>query len=226
MSEAWHGNTKASATEILRSLGSVQPPEGMEARIVQRIRQRQAEMSLPPAINGISCGISWTRWGKAAAMAGVATLMMLLSQRLRHHVTPQEHTVDLAFAGPVAQAPTHSRAKAAPPTATPAHLVHHFAPALRAQKAVSVAAEPSQPPPLPLTRQERLLLALARNPQFASGKQRLPVFTTETIAYHGLGENALFELGHQQLTYLEPLRPDPTLFKPMLHNLTSPGDIE
>ncbi len=51
------------------------------------------------------------------------------------------------------------------------------------------------PPPLPLSAQERLLLQLAHSPEIAHAPA--PITGTEVVVNHGLGGNAIFELDHQ-----------------------------
>jgi hypothetical protein len=57
------------------------------------------------------------------------------------------------------------------------------------------------PPPLPLSAQERLLLQLAQSLRM----ERSPalITNTEVVANHGVGTNAIFELDHQNPSPLQ-----------------------
>jgi hypothetical protein len=171
----------------LRMLGQAAPPEGMEARIAGRLRQRQAELSVasPRRSNG------W-RWCVA-----VATVVAVVGISLSHR--------HAAVTVPVNRAAVELPHRALPPTTiarvdAPVH-------AVRGRRTVRTrivqAKIPQGAPPLPLTEQEHLLLALARRPQLLPSLRS--VTTSETIADHGLGKNAIFELDHQELPQLPPM---------------------
>jgi hypothetical protein len=57
------------------------------------------------------------------------------------------------------------------------------------------------PPPLPLSAQERLLLKLARSREM----ERAPalILSSEVVVNHGVGRNAIFELDHQNPSPLQ-----------------------
>jgi len=58
-------------------------------------------------------------------------------------------------------------------------------------------ADLRNPPPPPLTQQEKLLLELARSPRLLP--QLGSIAHSEAVSDHGVGQNTIFELDHQQL---------------------------
>jgi len=185
-----------NAARALRMLGQAVPPEGMEARVIERMRRHQAESS----------GRSGARrdillWGFGFAVAGMVAMVLLATH----------HRVDSAIPAKRAavELPQHPEIPKDRMLAnTPANLVQsHRSP--RVDHVRRVRADASMgfrnPPPLPMTQQERLLVTLARTPQFPSGLGF--VTTSETVVDHGLGENTIFEFNHQELTQLKTTYP-------------------
>ena len=198
----------------LRMLGQAAPPEGMEARIVGRLQQRQAELSERTGAGGNRLRL---RWAFASAIAAAAIVAGLLSWHHGRAVTP----VRVAVKAPHLEEPTVRLAN----VPVNAVRVRHRVRVVRARTLEAQVSAPSQnPPPLPLTRQEYLLLALAQTPKLA------PAFITnsETVVDHGLGKNAILELDHQELKELTPLKT--TLQLTQLKGTLPPpnlsGDIE
>jgi len=61
-------------------------------------------------------------------------------------------------------------------------------------------ADLRNPPPLPLTQQEKLLLELARSPRLFP--QLGSIAHSEAVSDHGVGQNTIFELDHQELQHI------------------------
>jgi hypothetical protein len=78
-------------------------------------------------------------------------------------------------------------------------------------------------PEEPLTGQEKLLAAIAQNPKVLTGLRS--VATSETVADHGLGKNAIFELDHEEFAQLKTTLQVVPL-KNTLPQPNHPGDIE
>jgi hypothetical protein len=70
------------------------------------------------------------------------------------------------------------------------------------------------PPPLPLSAQERLLLQLARSPEIA--RAPAAILRTVVVVNHGVGLNTIFELDHQ----------NPSPLQSTLQTQPIQGDIE
>lgn len=174
----------------LRLLGQAAAPEGMEARIAGRLRQRQAELSVasPRRTNG---------WRLGFAVAGVVAVVGILLSHRHAGVTMTANRAAVELPHRATPPATIARADALAHTVR----VRRTAPRTR----IVQAKIPQSAPPLPLTEQEHLLLALARRPQLLPSLRS--VTTSETIADHGLGKNAIFELDHQELPQLPPMPP-------------------
>jgi len=201
----------------LRMLGQAAPPEGMEARIAQRMHERQAELSERAAAGRNSLPVRWTF---ASVAAAVVVAVVMLSWHQARVAPPRQVAVETPHrAAPLASA--LSRTDVPVNTARVRHRMH----LVHARILEAQTSAPSQnPPPLPLTPQEQLLLALAQTPKLA------PAFitTSETVVDHGLGKNAILELDHQELKELTPLKT--TLQLTQLKGTLPPpnlsGDIE
>jgi hypothetical protein len=176
----------------LRMLGQAPPPEGMEARIAGRMRQRQVELAVAPARRR-----NILRWSFAAA--AVVALVVLVEH---HRAAGTNASVDRM----AVVSPQHGTPLALPAIArtdVPVHVVRVVRLRRTARARIEPAKIPQNAPPLPMTEQEHLLLALARSPQLLPALA--DVTTSETVADHGLGKNAIFELDHQELTQLPPM---------------------
>jgi hypothetical protein len=185
----------------LRMLGQALPPDGMEARIAGRLRQRQAELSACSAARG---NLLRKRWIFATAMLVVAVVIALLGLHPADRAVP----VSRASSRASVQLPYHAAPSA------PAEIVQASVPvnvaSIRRRSHVVAAPDPRMkiftnfrnPPLLPLTHQEKLLLALAQTPSLAPSF----ITTSETIVDHGLGKNAILELDHQEPKELTPLK--------------------
>jgi hypothetical protein len=203
----------------LRMLGQAAPPEGMEARIVLRMRERQAELASNLAARR---NPRRTRWIFASAVAVAAAAIVMLSW---HHVRvalPRQVAVET---------PHHVTPQASAPVRTDlpvntSRLRHRIYPVHAGILQAQVSAPSQNPPPLPLTRQEQLLLALAQTPRLPPALDS--VTTSETIVDHGLGKNTIFELDHQEPQELTPLKTtlQLTQLKSTLPQPNLSGDIE
>jgi hypothetical protein len=204
-------------TRALRMLGQAQPPEGMESRIAGRLRERQAELSGDLAPRG---NLRHARWMLAYALAVAAAVVVMLSWHHPRVVPPRQVAIEAPHhAAPLASVPVRMDVPATTARVQRRTYIVH------ARVVQAQASAPSQiPPPLPLTRQEQLLLALAQTPRLA------PAFitTSETVVDHGLGQNAIFELDHQDLKELTPLKStlQLTQLKSTLLQPNLSGDIE
>jgi hypothetical protein len=192
----------SSDVNALQALRSLPLPEGMQDRITERVRQRQLES---PA-RGLR-RYMWELWlGASIAAVTAAAIFCIVALQVHRTASPPvtanmpAHTVIPTPASTNTQTATHP----------PRKVVHSY----RAKQSAPEAPIPHTPPPMPLTAQERLLLELARSPLLAAG-----VVQTQTISQHGLGNNALFELDHEQL---QPMRTESKLLQPLPplpHNL-------
>ena len=194
----------------LRLLGQSPEAEGIEARVLSRVRQRQAEISVA-ADRRRSRRVRWMYAGCAAAVA--------VAMALGHfHSAPAAVSPAVAAApvpaAPVPAAPVPAAAGATAPSAAAFVAARRRAPqelgaghGLRRVGLVRPLTEPVflNAPPLPLTHQEYLLLALARTPKLAGARGL--VTASETVPEHGLGSNAIFELEHEELKPLETTNP-------------------
>ncbi len=193
----------------LRMLGQVSPPEGMEARIARRMRQRQAELSAHP--------VAKRAWGWGLAVPGV--IAVAAAVLLSYHRAGTRMTADRVVAvAPQRAVPSPATVIARADARVPVtRVVRPVRVARVVRKRAMVAEIPHSPPPLPLTPQEHLLLALARTPSLLPSLAG--VTRSETVVDHGLGQNSIFELDHQNLTQMEPAHFTP--LKPM-----PPGELK
>lgn len=195
----------SDAADVLRALSDVTAPEGMEQRIVLRMRQRQAELSVRRGSRAARVG--WlVAAGAAVACAAVVLLM------------PGKRMADPPIRSAVVNAPPVVRGVEGP-VGSEAHARRPVLISSRAQKEPAVDQTSRITPPLPLTQQEKLLLAYARAPQFRSAL--VAVSTTEAVDNHGLGANTIFELDHQQLTPMPTTSPNEPTMEP-----TDSGDTQ
>ena len=200
---------RAPGLDALRALNSIQPPEGMQQRLIENIAERVREQQLRPVARGFR-KYAWELWAGASIAVVAAAIIVCIFALQTHHTenSPQMAGMPIHTASP---APTYADAAQANP------LPHKAARSYRAKlahRAEAAAYIPHTPPPQPLTEQEHLLLALASNPSLAIGMAQ-----TQTISQHGLGANALFELDHEQL---QPMRSESKLLQPLPplpHNL-------
>jgi hypothetical protein len=194
----------------LRMLGQAAPPEGMEARLVGRLQQRRAESNVA---GRAGLNIFSGRMVLAGAMVAACVMVAVLA-RHRPNVAKRDVVADVR-----AVASASPRAVTKPAVYGPVKATRH----VRISRApVEHNRQVSFPgPEEPLTEQERLLLRLARAPGPALGA----VTTTETVVDHGLGENAIFEIDHEELAQLKT-----TLQLTSLRNTlpppNHPGDTE
>jgi hypothetical protein len=165
----------------LRMLGSAALPEGMEARVAARVRAAELNVVAAP-------GSIW-RWSLvtvgALAIAGVVLLG-------RHHARDAAPLV----------VETRSQVMPMAPVVVEVEHVRRGRRVVHAAVGSAGMSGASQvAPPLPLTQQEKLLLAFAQRPGLAAGLGS--VATSEVIVDHGLGENAIFELDHEEFAQLK-----------------------
>jgi len=197
--------SRACGHNALKALNSLQPPDGIQERVMQNIAERVRHQQLSPALHGCR-KYAWELWaGATIALIAAAIIVCIFALQARRVENPP-----LA-----ANMPTHKIAPTSirtgtEPAANPPRKVPHTN---RTEKSRSAAPIPHTPPPQPLTAQERLLLRLANTPSLAAGLAQ-----TQTISQHGLGANALFELDHEQL---QPMRESKLLqpLPPLPHNL-------
>jgi hypothetical protein len=153
-----------------------------------------------------------------------AAVVVMLSWHHPRVAPPQQVAVETSHrVAPLASAPIRTDVPA-----NTARVRHRIYP-IHARVLQAQALTPSQiPPPLPLTQQEQLLLALAQTPQRTPWPALASVTTSETVVDHGLGKNAIFDLDHQELKELTPLKTtlQLTQLKSTLPQPNLSGDIE
>jgi len=194
-----HNNQESRDSDFnaLQALNSLQPPAGMQERLVKNIAEHARQQQLHPVTRGFR-KYAWELWaGAAIAVAAAAVILCILALQSHHAVNqPQVASLETHRIYPVT---ISTQASAPPHKATHSYQVRKTGPAVI----------PHTPPPQPLTSQERLLLKLANTPSAAGLAQ------SQTISQHGLGANALLELDHEQLQpmreskLLQPLPPLP-----------------
>ena len=164
-------NHDTAIDQTLAALNTAAPPDGMEARILQRLQRPMpaAQFRWRDLFTRTALASAW--W--CGAITGVATASLLVSALLlaQHNLRPRQSVSQIA--------PTRVPAQAALPVAAssgcPAHAQIHRAwvgsttgetiqaPVHRAQTLTSVRFAPSHPAPvLPLTAQERALVRLVQ----------------------------------------------------------------
>jgi hypothetical protein len=171
-----HYNHDDAIDKTLAALKTASPPQGMEARILQRMQQHAsaapAEFRWRDMLTGSALAAAWWR----GALSGAATAMLLVGALLlaQHSLRTKQPAVsqiavtrNLAPAAlPVtASAPNApSRESRANPCATLGlPRTAHIVPAYRAETLPSASFTPSHPAPvLPLTAQERALVRLVQ----------------------------------------------------------------
>jgi hypothetical protein len=160
--------------KTLAALKSAAPPEGMDARILQRLQQHAAAAPATPffwrdLLTSSALATAWWR----GAVSGAATAMLLVGALLlaQHtlrtkqpavsQVAPTHNLVPAVL--PVAASAPNAPARATP-CATPRLLqTARAVPVYRADTIPSASFAPSHPAPvLPLTAQERALVRLAQ----------------------------------------------------------------
>jgi hypothetical protein len=160
---------------VLKALRDATPPEGMEARIAERLQHHASAPSLAnrwrERLGGVTIAGAWWR----GAFSGAATAMVAIGIAVvvAHFVQPRPHpessavahsiaTVAPAAPGPVVEKVVVERRSG--PCATPS--VFREKDATTTHKAETLLAESIEPsfpaPAMPLTTQERRLLRLAQ----------------------------------------------------------------
>lgn len=191
-----------STFNALQALNSLQPPAGMQERLVKNIAERARHQQLHPVARGLR-KYAWELWA-GASIGIVAAAVLLCIFALQSRRTANQPQIAAIETHKIIPAPTSTQA-------FQINIPHHKT--VRnypTQRETGAAPIPHTPPPQPLTSQERLLLTLANSPSLAAG-----VAQSQTISQHGLGANALFELDHEQLQpmheskLLQPLPPLP-----------------
>jgi hypothetical protein len=175
-----HNNHDDAIDQTLAALKTAAPPEGMEARILQRLQQHApaAPFRWSDLLTGSALAAAWWR----GALSGAATVMLLagavlLAQhglRSRPQYTPfaagnnsavralAPATLPVAASAPAsAGCPAHAQVHRAWVGSTTGETIQ--APVHRAQTLSSASFAPSHPAPeLPLTAQERALVRLVQ----------------------------------------------------------------
>jgi hypothetical protein len=160
----------------------------METRLTAELRGRQMALAQRAAAR------EGLRLPGVYALAAVAVVLIgALLVNLRR--SEQVHTSQSASSA-------EPRSAAVETAALPKNVPH----LLRVRRSISRATEPVapeflNPPPLPLSAQERLLLQLAQSLRM----ERSPalITRTEVVVNHGVGTNAIFELDHQNPSPLQ-----------------------
>jgi hypothetical protein len=205
-----HRNEPSREIEIdaLRPLSSIHTPEGMQSRIMERVSQREIKRAAP-SVNRYA----WEFWtGISIGAVALAAIFGFLALHA-HRAAP----------APVAAITLHN---VLPTTVRSLPATQRTLKPIRVHTAISVALTSSpdvplqqSPPPLPLTQQECLLLALAGTPALAASAA-----VTQPVPDHGLGVNSIFELEHEQLTPLQAEPLESTPLSPIPSNPISSGE--
>jgi len=182
--------------KVLAALKTAAPPEGMDARIAERLRQAQAATTALPWRNRIAASLPTAAWWRGAltgaAMATLAIAAVLFLQRATR-IPPK----------PIAATPPSAQVTAMPVSGTAATpcpnptvlRAHSIAPVLEVPPptAATLRAEnraQSRPAPaMPLTPQERELSRLVRT----IGPGQLATLNPETQAKLDAEDAAEFE---------------------------------
>ena len=197
--------------DALQALRSIQPPAGMQERLVENIMHRAGERRVNPARGGFY-GEAWKLWASAglAVVAAASILCIVALQGHRETGQPLEARVPARGINP-AIARADARQTGRP--------VHAVARSYREPRRVTSAPVPHTAPPMPLSAQERLLVALAGRPALAARDA-----VSQTVSDNGLGANALFELDHEQLTPLQAAPLEATPIPPLPSNPIPSGE--
>ena len=191
-------DVQEDAERSLRLLARAPLPEGMEARLNAELRGRQMALTQRAAARE---GLRLPGMYALAAFGVVLVAALLVNLRRSEQVQTGESassTVSLSpAAGPVVSpkvVPHLVRARHSIPRATGRRVMEQQAPEPLTQEFLN-------PPPLPLSAQERLLLKLARSREM----ERAPalILSSEVVVNHGVGRNAIFELDHQNPSPLQ-----------------------
>ena len=165
--------TDETVDKILAALKNAAPPEGLEARIAQRLSQHETAAShRSNLLTGSTLAGAWTRGALAGAAAALfAVFAILLAQRgLNQTSAPKSitaHSTAPSLTPTNTSTPSHALTDATPcgrPTVFQTRAI--LPPSTRKSLLAETLADseaPSHPaPPLPLTPQERQLAKLAR----------------------------------------------------------------
>jgi hypothetical protein len=171
--ELEHRNHDDAIDKTLAALKTATPPDGMEARILQRLQQQPAPaapLCWRDLLTGSALAAAWWR----GAISGVATAMLLVGALLfaQHTLRTKQPAISNSAAShnlaptPVSVAasagcPTHAQVHRAWVGSTTRETIH--AQVHRAWVGSTASFAPSHPAPVqPLTAQERALIQLAR----------------------------------------------------------------
>jgi hypothetical protein len=207
------GPSDVHGVDALRALRSLQPPAGMQERLVENILHRARERGVDPAGRGFHWE-AWKLWASAglAVVAAASILCIVALQGHRETGQPLEARVPARGINP-AIARADARQTGRP--------VHAVARSYREPRRVTSAPVPHTAPPMPLSAQERLLVALAGRPALAASAA-----VSRPVSDSGLGANALFELDHEQLTPLQAVPLESTPIPPLPSNPISSGESQ
>jgi len=168
-----HRNHDDAIDSTLAALKRAAPPQGMEARILQRLQQKPAPaapLRWRDLLTGSALAAAWWR----GAVSGAATAMLLvgalllaqhsLRTRPAHPVSQLAAARNLAPAVLPVAASSPNASSGTNPCATPRLLrTARAVPVYRAETLPLASFAPSRPAPvLPLTAQEHALVRLAR----------------------------------------------------------------
>ena len=162
MNKPIHSHDAAQrALRVLHVLGSAEPPEGMEARIIGRLRERRTERTLAA---GPSRSGSWlSPWRLAAFGTMVAGCVLLFMLTRTQTASPAPMVARLETPAP----PPITASLPDPPLRNLAvRSTHHLTVSHSRSASPALRASLSFPAPhTPLTHQEELLLSLTRLPE-------------------------------------------------------------
>jgi hypothetical protein len=172
--ELEHRNHDDAIDKTLAALKRAAPPEGMEARILQRLQQPvpAAPFRWSDLLTGSALAVAWWR----GALSGAVTAMLLVGTLLlaQHGLRARQPLVSqIASTRAPAPAALPVSASLQPAPASASHAspcasremlhVTHSVPVYRSEPMHSASFAPSHPAPvLPLTAQERALVRLVQ----------------------------------------------------------------
>ena len=143
----------------LHTLGSATPPQGMEARIARRLRDRQVELQQHASPSSLGAWLSPWRLALAGALAASGALFFVLARTQPAPPAPVISHLESPAAPRMASSPSPSLRN------HPLRLVHHATTSHAPAAAVRSDLLSFPAPRTPLTHQEELLVSLARLPE-------------------------------------------------------------
>src|SRR6185437_5172356 len=161
------GPTDLDIARTLAALNSAAPPEGMEARIAQRLAAHSPAPVPFHNLRALIPGPSWLRGALTGALVATAACALIFYTTRPHH--PAQPQVAANTSHPITGAPVTLKTRdicMGAPSIRDSHGAdgwNESASRTRAPHLTPASFAPSNPaPPAPLTAQERVLLQLAR----------------------------------------------------------------